>query len=102
MDAELWFRFLKHKGVRTAVIDWPISIFRRHELQKTNTWERYRAELAEVTARHVANVGVRLSLKMLLWRAARHLVKHRTIHPRLGLGPPGDIIQLRRLLSGVH
>lgn len=99
MDAELWMRFMHAKSVRLAIVDHPLSVFRRHKAQKTAGWHKYSAELDEVKRRYMTGKGRVFSLMVAACRKLRPLLQHRNTHPRLGLKPPGDVEALIALLQ---
>lgn len=102
MDAELWFRFLHSPLVRMAVVDYPLSVFRRHQEQKTASWSEYSNELNEVKERYLRNKAGFFSLRVSACRQLRKILQHRNIHPRLGLKPPGDVEALINLLGALR
>jgi hypothetical protein len=102
MDADLWFQLLKVPKVRARIINAPLSLYRRHEHQKTSRWDEYCKEIEVVTVMHTEDVVKKLGFKMevFLWKKILPVLQHRNTHPRLGLRAPGDVEGLKTLLRG--
>jgi glycosyltransferase involved in cell wall biosynthesis len=101
MDADLWFQFMKVANVRTKIINGPLSLFRKHESQKTNIWTEYERELDLIRSLRIADMKKNLGFRMrvFLWKKLLPILHHRNVHPRLGLRAPGDVEALKRLLG---
>jgi hypothetical protein len=67
-----------------------------------NAWENYVRELDLVKSLHLADVSNNLSfrLRVFLWKRFLPFLRHRDIHPRLGLKPVGNLETFNKILGG--
>jgi glycosyltransferase involved in cell wall biosynthesis len=83
MDHEFFTRCVMN-GVEIQTVDDILAVFRQHEEQKTATPEAYVEESQKAKAPYQSGTAWE-AMRIRIFQSLRHLMRHRNIHPRLGL-----------------
>jgi glycosyltransferase involved in cell wall biosynthesis len=83
MDHEFFTRCVMH-GVEIRTVDDVLAVFRQHKGQKTATPEAYAEESQKAKAPYESGTAWE-KMRIRIFQSLRHLMRHRNIHPRLGL-----------------
>ena len=99
MDADLWFRLIP-KAKRIKLIDEPLSVWRRHDEQKTVTYDKYNIELRRLKEKYgyLGGRSLRGRLERMFWSHLGPYLYHLNTHPSIGLVPGGKIKYFENIL----